>query len=527
MTATSTDHLRGLTYALLITVAAGAAGGRILGIARVYEPYLYRATDDADDPRPAWPAQRPKPMVTLGVNDRSRWDTVRALVDEGTYAIGQRDSASASSANPNGDMGIIQEEGWQTIDKILRPDDQKFYSSKPPLLSTVAAGEYWLLKHFLGWSITEDQPLVVRTILFTFNWLPFAAYLVLLAQLAEGLGKSDWGRIYVVAAGCFATFLTPFLVTLNNHTVAASSAMFAIYSVVRVWQLCCNDSLTTTEIEPHAASPHRRSHSKQIAFWALTAGVFAGWTACTELPAASFAVALLAFLLVRGPKMAPPLFLFAAAVPVATFFLTNYLAIGELSPAYSKLDSPWYRYAGSYWASIEGHGIDWANEGKGIYTFHMLVGHHGLFSLTPIYLLSLVGMLRSVGVLVGTLRRPTNGSVGSPNVGARLSPESQLEANLIAILGLVVTLVVIAFYIYTSNNYGGWTSGPRWLIWLTPLFLVAMLPAADALARSKVGRACGYVLLAVSVASVSYPAWNPWRHPWLYDILDSRGWIGY
>jgi hypothetical protein len=530
MTPTSTNHLRGLTYALLITVAAGAAGGRILGIARVYEPYLYRATDDAANQRPAWPAQRPKPMVTLGVNDRSRWDTVRALVDEGTYAIGRRNPHFASPENPHGDLGIIREEGWETIDKILRPDDQKFYSSKPPLLSTVAAGEYWLLKRFLGRSITEDQPFVVRAILLTFNWLPFVAYLIVLAQLTEGLGKSDWGRIYVVAAGCFATFLTPFLVTLNNHTVATCSAMFAIYSVVRVWQLSGKVCPTIANEKPQAEFPGRRPFSKQIACHALAAGLFAGWTACTELPATSFAVAILALLVVRGSKMAPALFLFAAAVPVAAFFLTNYLAIGELSPAYSKLDSPWYQYAGSYWTNTEGqkHGIDWATESKDVYAFHWLVGHHGLFSLSPIYLLALAGMLTSTRALVGTLLgRRANGNALGSDAGRRPSLESLSELDMLGVLALVVTMVVVGFYVYTSNNYGGWTSGPRWLMWLSPLFLVAMLRAADTLARSRGGRACGCVLLAISVASVSYPAWNPWRHPWLYDILDSRGWIGY
>jgi len=29
------------------------------------------------------------------------------------------------------------------------------------------------------------------------------------------------------------------------------------------------------------------------------------------------------------------------------------------------------------------------------------------------------------------------------------------------------------------------------------------------------------------VFSASYPALNPWRHPWLYHFLDARGWIPY
>ena len=41
------------------------------------------------------------------------------------------------------------------------------------------------------------------------------------------------------------------------------------------------------------------------------------------------------------------------------------------------------------------------------------------------------------------------------------------------------------------------------------------------------GRALAYVLLAFSVLSVSYAAWNPWRHPWLFNFLQDQGRIPY
>jgi len=34
-------------------------------------------------------------------------------------------------------------------------------------------------------------------------------------------------------------------------------------------------------------------------------------------------------------------------------------------------------------------------------------------------------------------------------------------------------------------------------------------------------------LLALSVLSVSYPAWNPWRHPWIYNLLEALDRIKY
>ena len=93
----------------------------------------------------------------------------------------------------------------------------------------------------------------------------------------------------------------------------------------------------------------------------------------------------------------------------------------------------------------------------------------------------------------------------------------------------VVSLVVFLFYAFvvSTANYGGWTNGPRWLLWLTPLWLFAALPVADRLGRRRWGRAACLVLLALSVLSVSYSDWNPWRHPWIYNWMEAGGWLPY
>src|SRR5262249_17944177 len=154
---------------------------------------------------------------------------------------------------------------------------------------------------------------------------------------------------YVFAAGGFATFLTTFAVTFNNHTVATCCALFALYPAVRIWY----DS-------------DRRP-------WAFAlAGFFAAFTACNELPAAAFAAALGLLLLWRAPRRTLLYFAPAAAVPVAAFLLTNYLALGQLRPAYSEFGGPWYEYEGSHWKQPPNQdkpGIDWARlkEGRAVY----------------------------------------------------------------------------------------------------------------------------------------------------------------
>jgi hypothetical protein len=100
--------------------------------------------------------------------------------------------------------------------------------------------------------------------------------------------------------------------------------------------------------------------------------------------------------------------------------------------------------------------------------------------------------------------------------------------RMVAGLTLFLTVVVVNFYLFNSTvNYGGWTCCLRWLIWLSPFWLLTMLPVADHLSTSRRGRALAYVLLAISIMSVSYPAWNPWRPPWLYNFMEAQGWIDY
>ncbi len=482
------DQLRSWLYRVLTVVAVAAVAARICHAELLYEPSLHRNAEDPYPPAPqrVWPMRRPVPMPTFSSNDRSRWATVRALVDHGTWVIGHGvyDPASGKwRGGPRVETGIVAEDGWATIDKMMNPDTGEIFSTKPPLLTVVAAGEYWLLKNLFGWSITRDPNLVVRTILLTLNAGSLAVYLILLSRLIERLGTTDWGQLFTFVAACFGTYVTTFSVTLNNHTLAAVVTIAAIYPV-----------LTRAEGE-------RMSVGGMLA-----AGFFAGLTVCLEFPAAAFAGLLFLVLLWRDPWRTLAIGLPAGLLPIVAEEVLNHAAIGDWQPAYAKVGGPWYQYPGSHWlppaAGQIKHGIDWARMHESIYAywFHVLIGHHGLLSLTPIWLLSFVGM-------IATIR------TGRPRFFAPVM--------------LLTSLIVIGFYLAWTDNYGGWTSGLRWLIWLSPLWLLTMLPIADRLANATWGRRFAYLLLAISVFSAAYPAWNPWRHPWLYDLLEARGWIKY
>ena len=83
------------------------------------------------------------------------------------------------------------------------------------------------------------------------------------------------------------------------------------------------------------------------------------------------------------------------------------------------------------------------------------------------------------------------------------------------------------FYIFKSDNYGGFAVGPRWLMWVAPLFLLTAVPVIEGMAKSKTGRLIALVLLIFAVLAANYPGWNAWRHPWIYDAMLDSGWPGY
>ncbi len=509
------SDFRRSAYLLLTAVAVSIAAAKVVGAENVLEPSRFTPpTKDAysaspPDPPRNWPAVRPDPSPMYGSNDKSRWATVRALVDDGTYVIGKRHFPDGGNPKTYRDEGIIADPQYKSLDVILRPLEasdadrsasKEFYSTKPPIYATILAGEYWLLKKAFGWSIVKDRWLVIPTILLTVNVLPFALYLLLLSRLIEETGKTDFGKLLAFTAACFGTFLTTFSGTLSNHLPAAFSVLFAVYPIVK------------------AMAESRELSPREYA----ACGFFAAFAATFDLPALALLAGLGVPLLLANARRTLLFFVPAALIPIAAYFATNYAALGELMPAYEKFGGPWYNFDGSHWAKRGtplGKGIDFNDEPTRIYAFHLLLGHHGWFSLSPIFLLALGG-------LIGLAIRSAS---DVKNLFSRGGSPSAFTPPLFAALTLALSLLVLVFYLTrtTSYNYGGFTSGPRWLFWLIPLWLLAIPVAADRLGSSRWGRGVCAVLLGFSVLSVFYPAWNPWRSPWIQQLLEFKGWLKY
>ncbi len=492
-------------------------------------------------------------------NDRSRWATVRALVDEKKVYI---------------DDVITRGQGinWDSIDKVKhlgRDGKMHAYSSKPPLLASVVAAGYFAIKTLTGLTITEDPFVVTRVLLLLLNGACWFALMYFLAKTIDCISVRDWSRYYVLACAGFGTFLSTFAVSLNNHLPAAAAAMAAVYCITKI-------------------ARHPDSRLPQ-ATWRtfLLAGLASSLAFANELPALSLLAVTGLVCILKSRQWTLTAFLPAMAVVLAAFLGTNYafhsdwkmpyahrsdaaavasVEIEPSGPVVEKLDkgglpaliedalpqayrfssvtitpgdwpatpndvrrwnvkdglsdnsfviqhdlastrdlfsihprSNWYEYPGSYWlkSNFEKKSlVDRGQKDPLVYAFHVLLGHHGIFSLTPIWILALAGMM----VLMVSKR---------------------YQLRWFGLMAIGLSVIVVTFYVMQptlNRNYGGVSSGLRWVFWLYPLWLVCILPMADALAQSKAGRFFCLFLLFASVVSVSWSHLNPWVHPWLYQI---------
>ncbi|MEM1305155.1 MAG: hypothetical protein AAGG46_09665, partial [Planctomycetota bacterium] len=451
-------RIRWSVYTLLICLSVGQATGRLMAVNAVDHKQLERyrinqrlselrkqlsadgasgdeITAAVDEQRAYLEDKLRLQRPFLSANDRSRWLAVRALVEHGTYAIDD----------------VYGEPTWDSIDIVQhrgRNGELHLYSSKPPLLYTLLAGEYWLINRATGMTLGTHPYVVGRAMLLTASILPLALMLTMVAALVERFGTNDLGRVFVVASASFGTMLSAFAVVLNNHIIAAAAAAVALYAFTRI-----------------------RVDGDERRRWYLLAGLAAGFMAANELPALSLTASLGFFLLLRNPRATVVHYGAGVLVVAAAFFATNWVAHQSLRPAYMHRnpDKPgishadnddWYRFditvggrtRPSYWSRPGG--IDRGEPDLAKYTMHCLVGHHGIFSMTPVWLLSFAGAAAML-----------------------FKPGAKREIGLMTI---ALTIVCLVFYIamrpQVDRNYGGMTNGLRWMFWFAPLWLAAMTP---------------------------------------------------
>jgi hypothetical protein len=330
-------------------------------------------------------------------NTGSRYATIESLVDRGTFFIDRSRYV-------------------RTIDKYKV--GEHYISSKPPALPAFGAGVYWVYQELTGKTIARHEGDVVRVVSLFTGGLCHLIFLIFFYRLCLLLIKRPLAVAVAMAGACFAYLGVGYATHINNHSTAAALGVCGLYYACRI----------------------RRDPTPRVRHWLFAGGVL-GLLPAVDLSGVAITGCVGLYLLTHDWRKTLLLFVPALLPGLLLHFALTYYISGSFKPFYlnqslKNFSAFHFRRAG---------GIDGLREPKYIYAFNVLLGHHGLFSMTPLYVFGLWELLRSIRY-------------------RRYLAESLVCAG--------VVLAFLAFYIFRSRNYGGWCVGMRWLVPVMPLLLL-------------------------------------------------------
>jgi len=511
----------------------------------------------------------------LSANDRSRWCAIAALTQDGRWEIDRYleilDSKGKSKIWNTIDM--VRHRGDDGIEHS--------YSSKPPLLTLMYAAICKPITIACGKTLTEDPFLIGRLMMIVANLVPLVLWWLWLQRWIERNVADTWVRWILLNMALWGTFLTSFVATLNNHLHGAilfTISLALAWEIIQNSQQGRTTALTAWLSVGISAALTVACELPALAWAAALAGILfvADWKRMLIGFGIGSAAVAVAFLGTNywahgdwrppyshrglGPLVAtvktnsqagesesfenPPIAEVIAAMnstthPNLKLAPTSIVTNARLEGVKQIIDeatgvrvaamrSPegwniyawddWYDYPKSYWLPENKKGVDRGEPNRWSYLMHFTIGHHGVFSLTPIWLWSLVG--GALWMSRGNRSLDMHASEARPEPGTFrgwVLSEHGIAAALVA-----VTLACVVFYTsrdVVDRNYAGVCSGFRWLFWLIPAWLWLAVPAIERSSKSKAMRSLVYLALAISVLSATLPWPNPWSHPWPYRWL--------
>lgn len=372
---------------------------------------------------------------TPSTNPMSRFATMDALVHDHAWIINRSVFAA-------------------TADKVRI--GERFYSSKPPMLSTVGAVIYKQLHLLTGLSFREDTALAVKVMNLLLGGLSHVALLLYAYWFLSHLRVSPHVMLWSYACFALGQLGLAYATTVNNHTPAEAAGFIAF----------C-----------HAAGL-RRGVLVKTWHW-IAAGFAAGLAPTLDLGMLFVSAALGLYLLSWDWRKTLTRFVPASLPPMAAHFALTYMISGSWRPIYLRPEL--YRYPGSYWNAPTG--IDALDEPRLTYLYNITLGHHGVLSMTPVLFFALWALGRAA-IKKSTYRAE------AWTVGASF-------------------LVMVAFYVWRTKNYGGLCVGFRWLLPATGLVL-AFVPVWLTENRNRLG----FVLFVLCLCVSQYHAFTGLVDPW-------------
>jgi len=341
-----------------------------------------------------------------------------------------------------------------------------YYSDKPVMPALLAAIAYaplhaMGLKLDYGWNLSYYLIILMTMKLF---WI-FSILAFRQALQFTSVKPSQVPALTVIYG--LASLAFTWSSTFNNHSLAGSSLMIALYFYLKAKDTASNTFL-------------------------LWSGLMFGMAAAMDIPTAVFLVGFGSLVILNNAsKMAVMSFTAGSIVPLSIHLAVNYAIGGTFLPLQIKPE--FFQFEGSAWSTPEALSGTTMNPLSFAlpYAFWSLFGVKGFIWYNPLLLLILPVMYRRL------------------RSGVRFQQET-----LIILAG---TLILMTYYFLYSSNYGGWSYSIRWFIPPLSLMMFYLFDLGDWFLESGKRYALGGLLI-ISVVIASIGIINPWSNQDLHPI---------
>jgi hypothetical protein len=379
-------------------------------------------------------------------NTGSRYATIQALVDQGTFYIDRTQYV-------------------RTIDKYKVGDH--FISSKPATLPTIGAGVYWVYQALTGKTIARYEGDVVRTVSFFTGGVGHVLFLIYFYRLSRLLFRRQLSVMVAMAGACFAYLGVGYATHINELSTAGALGICGLYYAVRI----------------------RHERDAKPWHWPL-AGLVLGLLPAIDMPGMAISGALALYLFSYDKKKTLLWFLPALLPGLIVHLFLTYEISGSFRPFYFNSALKTFK---QFYFKQPG-GIDGLNEPKWLYAFNTLLGHHGLFSMTPIYCFGGYELVRS------------------------LAKRRLLAESLVCAASVLAFLI---FFIWRTRNYGGWCVGMRWYVPIMPLLLLYFGVWIDRVRVTRLLWALVLLCFSVSCFNVQDALSSPFQYSVWHNWLEN------
>ena len=339
--------------------------------------------------------------------------------------------ATCESLVEQGTFVIDESTGIQTVDKVYI--DGHFYGCQPPLMPLLMAAVYYPF-HLAGLNFTSHKPFLIWLITLIFAGGSASGTAILIGKtFLSILNDSRKATVYSLLF-FFGTFYLSYSGMLSNHLFSGFLIYLAIYIIV------FSDSRLNMFI----------------------AGFAAASSVVTDPPAGiAFGLGLFIYMIHRKEKISSLVFLIAGGlIPGIIHSIANTQISGSVFPV--NVNPEFFKYPGAIFneTNLSGVVANTTLSEISVYAFHCLLGYRGLFIYTPILIFALWGILTGIK---NKKHRP------------------------LAMLLFIPAALVIAFYIWRTQNYGGYSYGVRFFIPVIPPFFTGLVFITDRF-RQRISR---------------------------------------